>query len=78
MPDFRQRVVSYTVGCFLCVFVFDRLCSVHLLRNAVFENKFVFHSNGCVSGGGRGVECVCAYVCVCVCVCMCVLPSLDV
>ena len=30
------------------MFVFDRLCSVHLLWNAVFENKFVFHSNGCV------------------------------
>ena len=73
MPDFRQRVVSYTVGCFLCVFVFDRLCSVHLLRNAVFENKFVFHSNGggCLGGGGGLSVCVRMFVYVCAFVRVC-------
>ena len=78
MPDFRQRVVSYTVGFFLC----GCLCLTDYVRCICFGmqclkiNLYFILTNVCVRrggggrGGGGGVECVWLRVCVCLCMCV--------
>ena len=69
MPDFRQRVVSYTVGFFLC----GCLCSTDYVRCICFGmqclkiNLYFILTDVCVR---RGVLSVCGCVCACVCVCV--------